>query len=478
MAIAPAAVEAAGLIAAYERYEPGKGFELGLVNVSTGQQLPLPAGVNTTDDELHPALTPDGRHLVFMRTRLLPKLNGDIVPPPERTLHQLDRQTGTVTALTQLNNGAGPVINVQGGTTRLAFGVAPQSGGALADGTPFFFALGFTSITNGTVGGRGTDSAALEPAPPGQRLEVVHGAQVPAVSTSGTSSFRGRYMGLAYLDPNSGGLQKATVHISTSQLGSSLVFGGAGTPAGNPVARAGDHYVALDLTTGEDADIQTLGFPGETQLTPAPAPITTAAPERIPAWSPDSLKLGFVRTTSGRRTLAIFDATPGLQTIVNPPLDIGPDAPTPQTRAYQSLWGGLSLADAGPGDVPAVTCATNCLQLLAGSPIQRIPLAPRVSLTTSTQKIGIFVARVTGRRSLLGRSVPRIRVVGRVPLGRTRKGLNRFRWNGRVEGRRLKPGRYVLTYRALRGDRVVNASRSIRFTVARDGKLRGVRPLG
>lgn len=66
-ALVPATADAAGLIAAYDRYETGKGFEIGLVNVSTGATVPVPATVNTTDDELHPALSADGRYLVFTR---------------------------------------------------------------------------------------------------------------------------------------------------------------------------------------------------------------------------------------------------------------------------------------------------------------------------------------------------------------------------------------------------------------------------
>ena len=94
LALAPATASAAGLVAAYDRYVTGKGFEIGLVNALTGATLALPAGVNTNDDELHPTLTPDGRYLVFMRTKLLPKLNGDIVPPEARTLFVADRESG------------------------------------------------------------------------------------------------------------------------------------------------------------------------------------------------------------------------------------------------------------------------------------------------------------------------------------------------------------------------------------------------
>jgi hypothetical protein len=177
-----------------------------------------------------------------------------------------------------------------------------------------------------------------------------------------------------------------------------------------------------------------------------------------------------VRSTAGRRTLAIFDLTPGLQTIVNPPVDIGAEAPSPQTRAFQDSWGGLSLAESSSLDLPVVTCGTSCL-----SSLQTALLTPKLSTTIKAQTVGIFVARVTGTRKLLGRRVPRIKPVGRVPLGRTRKGTNRFRWNRKVNGRRLKPGRYLLTYRALRRKRVVSTSGSIRFTVSGKGRIRGVR---
>ena len=121
LGLGPASASAAGLIAAYDRYVTGSGFQIGLVNAATGAAIALPAGVNTTDDELHPTLSPDGRYLVFMRTKLLPKLNGDIVPPDARTLFIADRETGTVQSLSQ--TGAGPVIGPAG---RLGFGIRPS----------------------------------------------------------------------------------------------------------------------------------------------------------------------------------------------------------------------------------------------------------------------------------------------------------------------------------------------------------------
>jgi hypothetical protein len=82
------------------------------------------------------------------------------------------------------------------------------------------------------------------------------------------------------------------------------------------------------------------------------------------------------------------------------------------------------------------------------------------------------VVRVTGKRKLLGRTVPKIKQVGRVPLGKTRKGRNLFRWDGKVNGKRLKRGTYLLTFRALRRERVVSTSGSVRFTVTKNGQIR------
>jgi hypothetical protein len=485
-ALVPATAHAAPLIAAYDTYVPGKGFEIGLVKVSTGAAVPVPAGVNTTADELHPALTPDGRFLAFMRTTLTPKLNGDIVPPADRSLLLFDRQPGGHNVALQ-GRGAGPVFTrTSSASVALSWGIPP---------TPFegrFQVSRHASFDNvgglGALTNRAADAAA---APSGQVLEIPHAATTNVLD--GNTIAAARYLSLAYIDGNTGALQTGQAHLTTLRFsstnngppvaeGRSNSFGSAGAPASHPVPRNPDDYTALDLANGNDVNIQTLSWPSETQLTPAPAPITTSEPERMPAWSPDGIQLGFVRTKSGRRNLVVFDATPGIQNALNPPLDLGADAPTPQTRAYQSVWGGLSLAlasslDGGgtSGGSPAVTCLVSCISPLQNSTLLSAPLQPKLSFTTLSQTVGIFVARVTGTRKLLGRRVPRISVVGRVPLGRTVKGVNRFRWNGKVNGRRLRAGTYLLTYRALKRGRVLSISGSIRLTVTRAGKIVNVR---
>ncbi|MDA0162468.1 hypothetical protein OM076_19500 [Solirubrobacter ginsenosidimutans] len=68
---------------------------------------------------------------------------------------------------------------------------------------------------------------------------------------------------------------------------------------------------------------------------------------------------------------------------------------------------------------------------------------------------------------MLGVRQPTIKVVGRVPLGATKHGRNRFAWDGKVAGKRLPPGKYLLTYRLLRGAAVTSVSNSIPFSVTR-----------
>jgi WD40 repeat protein len=482
-ALVPATAGAAPLVAAYDTFVPGKGFEIAMVKVSNGAAVAVPAGVNTTADELHPALSPDGRFMVFMRTTLTPKLNGDIVPPPARELLMFDRQ-GSAGAVALQGRGAGPVFRRIFSSVALSFAIPPE-----LNAQQRLVVARRSRLSNGVLNGSQNMIAAPPPAPSGQVLEIPHGGWTQLNDLG--RSVDAAYLSLAYIDANTGALQTGLASLSAIREklsnpaeteGSANSYGSAGAPASHPVPRNPDDYTALDLANGNDVNIQTLSWPAETVLTPAPAPITTTDPERMPAWSPDGLQLGFMRTTAGRRKLGVFDATPGIQTVLNSPLDLGVDAPTPQTRAYQSTWGGLSLAlasslDGGGsnGGVPQVGCGAACFTPLNNKSLLNVPLLPVLSASTVGQTVGIFVVRVTGTRKLLGRTVPRIRVVGRVPLGRTVRGVNRFRWNGKVNGRRLRAGTYLLTYRALKRGRVLNISNSIRLTVTSAGKIVNVR---
>lgn len=144
-------------------------------------------------------------------------------------------------------------------------------------------------------------------------------------------------------------------------------------------------------------------------------------------------------------------------------------------RAFQNVWGGLSLANSSQLDSPVLSCASLCLASISGA--SALTLAPTVAARSVVgTSIGILIARVTGTRRVLGRTVPRISVVGRVPLGAAKKGKNGFAWNGRVNGRRLPRGSYLLTFRSLnRRGRILSTSQSVRFSVTAAGRITGAR---
>lgn len=479
----PGAAQATGLIAAYERYEAGKGFEIKLVNPVTGQQLAVPASVNTTADEYHPALSPDGRFLVFTRATLLPQLDGDVVPPADRVIRVVDRESGSLTsqpfglAFGATNQGAGATVSPSSGGPALAYGTRldpaangtltrPIVGARLSGGFTFSDPLSLNG-NNFSAAGSGSFRDF-----PHVSAQLRQGLRLHGISNFGFSAADGSVTsGITRLRQQTLNSAGEVVDVDQLQLG-----GGGGTVVNHAVLRA-DGYVALDSSAAAGVDVRTIQFPGESQPANAPAPITTPDAERLPAWSPDGVRLAFVRTPAGgtQRSLLVFDATAGIQTILNPGVALGAEAPTPQLRAFQNVWGGLSLANSSQLDSPVLSCASLCLASISGA--SALTLAPTVAARSVVgTSVGILIARVTGTRRVLGRTVPRISVVGRVPLGAAKKGKNGFAWNGRVNGRRLPRGSYLLTFRSLnRRGRILSTSQSVRFSVTAAGRITGAR---
>jgi hypothetical protein len=428
-------------------------------------------------DEYHPALSADGRFLVFTRAQLQPQLNGNIVPPGERTLVMVDRSTGQVkdplgasSDGSTSNGGTGATITKgPNGQDRLAFGLR-QNHPIPANSTarlltaarldpPSFFPITADHLPASAL-------RTFLPAEP-NRFHDVTSATLAQTPTSRIVAWTSETF-----DATTG----ATI---TGVLEAQVRNGSSDTPAkrfqiitGNyrhPALRPSDGYLVWDEVT----DMRTKLVTSDVAAEQAPPAINTTARERMPAWSPDGLKLGFVRssTTAGARILQIFDATVGLQTTLNDGLNIGAAAPTTQLRDFHERWGGTALALETRPDSVGVTCSgPACLVPLTGRLVgTRVPLQP---VLTGPSTVGIVVARVTGSTRLLGRRVPRIKALGRVPLGSAQRGRASFRWNGEVAGRKLKPGTYVLVFRALtsRG-RVRATSDTIRFKVTRSGRI-------
>jgi WD40 repeat protein len=472
-----ASAAATPVIAAYERYVPGSGFDIGLINAQTGASLVIPGAVNTTADEFHPALTPNGRFLVFTRATLVPQVDGDVVPPASRQVLMLDRQTGTVGSpmFPNPDAGAGATI-VRVGTTgaQLTYGRRvppdPPSSGPAPPAEPVvvsgsLFGTAFSSnpgagVTKASLGLVASDSS-------GTFVDIPHAATAFPENKVFKATTVMRF------DEGNGNVTNA-IAIIRPATGTPATLQNSVLPR-HATPRAGDAHVAVDITTSSGTDIATLQVPGDTTAAPFSA-VNTSDPERMPAWSPDAVQLGFVRTTGAtpKRKLLLFDSTTGIQAIVNPAVDLGGEPPTPQLRDFQSTWGGLSLANTSGSDSVLISCGVACTGSLAGQATGTgVTLGPRVGGIT---RVGILIARVVGTRRLFGHRVLRIRSVGRVPLGLAKSRSPRFHWNGRVNGRRLAAGDYLLTFRALtRSGRVTSTSRSIRFSLTSSGRLTRVR---
>jgi hypothetical protein len=131
---------------------------------------------------------------------------------------------------------------------------------------------------------------------------------------------------------------------------------------------------------------------------------------------------------------------------LNAPFDLFTTAGSPQRLFGQAVIGGLNCV-----------IFRGCTLVVKAGANGGI-IASRLGLRS---KVGIIIDRVLRIRKVHGKRVVVARRIGRVPLGVHHKGRVRIRWNLKVNGRRLGPGRFRMTMRALdRKGRVLGLSRS------------------
>jgi hypothetical protein len=397
-------------------------FDIALLNATTGAKLSLPAGVNTTTaDEFHPSITPDGRWLAFER-----------VDPSAGT-------TRIIAANLSTGQQADLFTAFDTPTFQPTTPFVEPDGGSVLTGTPYTSAPRWTQTPLGNF-----------PSPPFGHTQVPFPIGAPAGQTLDPVD-RSFAAGVTVLESNRTEDVLLTGQFSSGR--SSVTVSNSADPSAT-VGFA--HPTISDQTTdvavmerrrhgscvaiNQCTVIATLGYlpdVGAVFANPTNLPAlvnATGADEAFPAFTPDGRYLGFVRQLSnGDDRLFVFDTV--TQTLLNSSgIDLGVvGAPSSPRDELRRMEGNLSLRQ-----TPVLTP----LFLVAPTGLVSFQLA-------TSSGVGLLVQRIVGHHKLFGRRVPTLKTIGRVPLGHFRRGKHTLHWNLRVEGRRLKPGRYLVTPRSV-----------------------------
>ena len=413
------AVARANIIAALEVPAGGArtDLDLALYDATTATRLSLPAGVDTSDDELHPSITPDGRLLTFERSN-----------PQGGTVRIIitDRSTGQSADLfsgfeTSQLPPATPAITPDGKTVITGrpgpAGQAFEQTLTLTDVSSFhgtstgpFPHSQLQVVQNGEGQGRTLEPSAgingllaYEPRVP----QLASGIQLGKIGTQG---------GCFIVDPQ-GELSQPACHGERELHGHDQArASGRSDPPGRHLGRrARRGHRRMRLLPGR--------APGNRQQ----------RRRRVAAGvDPGRRYVGFVRHTSdGHSRMFIWDSLTQLM-VNNSGIDLG--VLSPREIDLTVAQGNLTLEVAPVLQLTSISFNSGLV---------------KAQLLTAAG-IGILVQRVVGHQRLLGRRMPRLKLVGRVPLGHF---LVRAQADplGPQGGRnsKLKPGLYQITVRAL-----------------------------
>jgi hypothetical protein len=372
-----------------------------MVDASTGARVALPATVNTAGDEFHPTISSDGKKLVLER-----RVSGT------RRILLVSMPDG---AVTDLFSGFEQASDPQGSPA-----ISPD-GTTVATGETFRTIQGelFPGLTLTTVS-----------ASPFSRDQHATRYSLAATGITKDPVLSGRTIAFRLEQAGTHG-QIVVGHrddFSTHPLadaGFDYEHPALGSPDGTPLLVYDRR--AVTGTTFQPGDIVFSSY--SSAIGPSaslPSLIDTSLDESRPAFTTDSRYLGCIRRgRDGHERVFVFDNE--TQTLIN---EAGAD---------------LGLSVGATRDIGNLSLYVRPLIKASG-----LTQAGVVTFNVlDPTGIGILVQRVVGTHKLFGKSVPKLAPVGRVPLGKFKRGNGHVRWNLRVGGKRLKPGRYLVTVRAV-----------------------------
>ena len=408
VALAVAAPARADIFAVAPVVAPGHSdIDIGLFDVSTRTSLPLPVGINTAANEGHPSISNDGRRLAFERR--------DRAAGTDR-LVAADLVTGQTMDLfntfdTAAFHPTSPAINPDGNWVTTGSQGTGLHGRSLDN-----FPNSVSATTNESIfsGFELVDPTQTDPSNNGPFayrrnvplsgggtrgqlvVEQVPGAQAPVAASS--SSFSVAHPSIA----RSGDHETIVYDVSALDA--------AGKPEQSDVG-----FCVIFLHNGNPCGL------GQGVLPPL---VNSALDGGRPAFTPDGRYIGFIRDlANGHERIYVFDT---------------------ETQ---------TLIDASGTDLGLVAARdTGSLCLYERFVLKTTNFPSIGTLTTNLSvaaPVGLLVQRVVGHHRLLGRRVPTLKPVGRIPLGQFRRGRHTIRWKPIVNGHRLAAGLYQFTPRAL-----------------------------
>jgi hypothetical protein len=403
-------------------------WDVALIDAATGARTALPAGVNTSTDELHPSITSLG-------TRL--------------TLARIDPAGGT-TQVVAVNLGTGQqaslfnifdAAQLQPSTPTLS-----PDGNTVITGAPF--APGSNSQFNPI---EGLASLANFPGGPFPHSTRTIGAAFVSQGTTQDPVDRAdgvRAMGIA---TGTGSAAAGDILVDTGngviKLGSDtggMAYPALSDPTTNVVVF--QHVATISGSTKTVLAFRPVGTFDSAASVNLPAAVNPNGNDVIhPAFTPDGRYLGFIQVAHDgdfHARLFVLDTQTELL-VNNAGIDLG-DVSSFGCKSTR-LWtesGGLSLRE-------TFTLLASSINFSGSSGLVAFRLL-------QSSAVGILVQRIVGHHRLFGHIVPTLRVIGRVPFGQFKRGSHRVRWNLRVGGRRLARGTYLVTPRLIARNGIVS----------------------